>query len=171
MEYKYIGFMTSSQQSTNNINGGFFIYDGSNKIVGAIVIKSRQVDGDEFFMYTSLTEPDMPYDFTTFSKTQPVDETAANVFHISFLDDFLQALFGVSLTVPSSTSGSSTLDNPDSVTTTSSPEEVKPENPSSISSRLKGLFSSNKTEVSKESNDFYSVMGGGGITHGYSMMS
>jgi hypothetical protein len=157
MEYKYIGFMASSQQPTNNINGGFFIYDGSNKIVGAIVIKSRPADGDEFFMYTSLTEPDMPYDFTTFSKTQPVDETAANVFHISFLDDFLQALFGVSLTVPSSsTSGSSTLDNPASVTTpTSPPEEVKPENPSSISSRLKGLFSSNKSsaEVPKESTD------------------
>ncbi len=71
--------------------GGFFIYEGEDKIVGAVIIK--EINKKRVFMYSPITEPIINPDFTYFAKAQNITENDPNVYDINILGEFMKRLF------------------------------------------------------------------------------
>jgi hypothetical protein len=70
---------------------GFFIYEGEDKIVGAVIIK--EINNKQVFMYTPITEPIINPDFAYFATAQNITENDPNVYDINVLNEFMKRLF------------------------------------------------------------------------------
>jgi len=79
------------------IKGGFFIYRGSDEIVGAVVIK--EYGERQFFMYCPIDPANADYGMETmlvqFADTtvpNPYDNNQTNVFDMAVFDKFIEKL-------------------------------------------------------------------------------